>query len=87
MTREPFEVPVEGVLRGMTEDEVRAFAAFLRTAVERYWRLHLDAERDGHPHAEFFKYEAKTYEDVERALRWLLAGRDPLTGMLAEELN
>ena len=86
MTREPSEGPDPGRLRAMTEEEVREFAAFLRNGAERYWRLHADAEKDGHSHAEFFKFEAKTYEDVERGLQRLLAGRDPLTGELSRSV-
>lgn len=85
MTREPRYVPESIEPRDMSEAEVRAFIAFLRVRSEKYWELHLAAEKERHPCAEGFKFEAKTFEDVERGLLWLIDGRDPDTGQRSGE--
>jgi hypothetical protein len=80
MGREPRFLPDGVRIRAMSESEVGAFVAYLEQRAEKYWALHLEAEEKSHVSANGFKLEAKTLEDVERALLWLLAGCDPNTG-------
>lgn len=64
----------------MTEAEVRLLLGCLQAKTEKFGAFHAAARSQHRDNALFFKYEAKTYENVHRSLLWILDGRDPMTG-------
>lgn len=64
-------------LRAMTEEEVRAFVAFLERKADEYWSL---SYAEGYPHDQTFRAKAKAFGEAKRGFLWTLDGLKPETG-------
>ena len=76
MSEPRFELSGGVPIRAMTEDEVRRFVAFLESKAAEFWAHYWAGEKSGNRHPAF-KWEAKRFEDAERALFRILDGLEP----------